>query len=272
MGKRINFKFRVMVIGISLFVLLTVTICHNHSANALDLVEVPYNSTDVISEYELKDYTISRERVNLDTKYIVTEKSNPQKSYSMELDALNEGTNGYNITNIKADKNRNVIYYIKKINIEVYEIVEKSIDTFDEKTIYKSKDYSEKIKLFGITIWQSSDSIITKSANLINDYLIVNNALILIKNQYVTIFDGYSERVIIDESVKAVSNCGNYIYYTNEVGELFYMKSDDFQPHKIEGVNTDEITGTDRGVHFVNRLDNNNLYYYDIESKNIIKR
>ena len=44
-------------------------------------------------------------------------------------------------------------------------IVEKSLDTYEEKIIYKSKNYDESVKLFGIDIIHNYDNVITKTDN-----------------------------------------------------------------------------------------------------------
>ena len=140
-------------------------------------------------------------------------------------------------------------------------IVEKSLDTYEEKIIYKSKNYDESVKLFGIDIIHNYDNVITKTDNYIMGFLIMNNKIVIIKQGLVTIYDGITEKTIISEKVNAISNFDDCIFYTNGIGELYYMNVNDYKPHKADDIYAKKIRGIEGGVMYEDIFTNKWMKY-----------
>ena len=139
----------------------------------------------------------------------------------------------------------NIVYFLESKDNVNY-IVEKSLDTYEEKIIYKSKNYDESVKLFGIDIIHNYDNVITKTDNYIMGFLIMNNKIVIRKQGLVTIYDGITEKTI---------------FYTNGIGELYYMNVNDYKPHKADDIYAKKIRGIEGGVMYEDIFTNKWMKY-----------
>lgn len=204
----------------------------------LHIRQVYWSTSDISEAVETKDYIITKNKY-----YYVNQKENNLK-YKLipEIDESNKS-----VTSLVGSSESNIVYFLESKDNVNY-IVEKSLDTYEEKIIYKSKNYDESVKLFGIDIIHNYDNVITKTDNYIMDFLIMNNKIVIRKQGLVTVYDGITEKIIIPEKVNAISNFDDYIFYTNGIGELYYMNVNDYKPHKANDIYAKKISGIEGGV------------------------
>lgn len=204
----------------------------------LHIRQVYWSTSDISEAVETKDYIINKNK-----NYYVNQKENDLK-YKLipEIDESNKS-----VTSLVGSSESNIVYFLESKDNVNY-IVEKSLDTYEEKIIYKSKNYDESVKLFGIDIIHNYDNVITKTDNYIMDFLIMNNKIVIRKQGLVTVYDGITEKTIIPEKVNAISNFDDYIFYTNGICELYYMNVNDYKPHKANDIYAKKIRGIEGGV------------------------
>ena len=204
----------------------------------LHIRQVYWSTSDISEAVETKDYIITKNKY-----YYVNQKENNLK-YKLipEIDESNKS-----VTSLVGSSESNIVYFLESKDNVNY-IVEKSLDTYEEKIIYKSKNYDESVKLFGIDIIHNYDNVITKTDNYIMNFLIMNNKMVIRKQGLVTVYDGITEKIIIPEKVNAISNFDDYIFYTNGIGELYYMNVNDYKPHKADDIYAKKIRGIEGGV------------------------
>lgn len=204
----------------------------------LHIRQVYWSTSDISEAVETKDYIITKNKY-----YYVNQKENNLK-YKLipEIDESNKS-----VTSLVGSSESNIVYFLESKDNVNY-IVEKSLDTYEEKIIYKSKNYDESVKLFGIDIIHNYDNVITKTDNYIMNFLIMNNKMVIRKQGLVTVYDGITEKIIIPEKVNAISNFDDYIFYTNGIGELYYMNVNDYKPHKANDIYAKKIRGIEGGV------------------------
>lgn len=204
----------------------------------LHIRQVYWSTSDISEAVETKDYIITKNKY-----YYVNQKENNLK-YKLipEIDESNKS-----VTSLVGSSESNIVYFLESKDNVNY-IVEKSLDTYEEKIIYKSKNYDESVKLFGIDIIHNYDNVITKTDNYIMNFLIMNNKMVIRKQGLVTVYDGITEKIIIPEKVNVISNFDDYIFYTNGIGELYYMNVNDYKPHKANDIYAKKIRGIEGGV------------------------
>ena len=91
--------------------------------------------------------------------------------------------------------------------------------------------------------------------------LIMNNKIVIRKQGLVTIYDGITEKTIISEKVNAISNFDDCIFYTNGIGELYYMNVNDYKPHKADDIYAKKIRGIEGGVMYEDIFTNKWMKY-----------
>lgn len=220
----------------------------------LHIRQVYWSTSDISEAVETKDYIITKNK-----NYYVNQKENDLKyKLTPEIDESNKS-----VTSLVGSSESNIVYFLESKDNVNY-IVEKSLDTYEEKIIYKSKNYDESVKLFGIDIIHNYDNVITKTDNYIMDFLIMNNKIVIRKQGLVTIYDGITEKTIISEKVNAISNSDDYIFYTNGIGELYYMNVNDYKTYKADDIYAKKIRGIEGGVMyediFINKWMKYSLY------------
>lgn len=204
----------------------------------LHIRQVYWSTSDISEAVETKDYIITKNK-----NYYVNQKENDLK-YKL-IPEIDEGNKS--VTNLVGSSESNIVYFLESKDNVNY-IVEKSLDTYEEKIIYKSKNYDESVKLFEIDIIHNYDNVITKTDNYIMNFLIMNNKIVIRKQGLVTIYDGITEKTIISEKVNAISNFDDYIFYTNGIGELYYMNVNDYKTYKADDIYAKKIRGIEGGV------------------------
>lgn len=150
----------------------------------LHIRQVYWSTSDISEAVETKDYIITKNK-----NYYVNQKENDLKyKLTPEIDESNKS-----VTSLVGSSESNIVYFLESKDNVNY-IVEKSLDTYEEKIIYKSKNYDESVKLFGIDIIHNYDNVITKTDNYIMGFLIMNNKIVIRKQGLVTIYDGITEK------------------------------------------------------------------------------
>ena len=156
----------------------------------LHIRQVYWSTSDISEAVETKDYIITKNK-----NYYVNQKENDLKyKLTPEIDESNKS-----VTSLVGSSESNIVYFLESKDNVNY-IVEKSLDTYEEKIIYKSKNYDESVKLFGIDIIHNYDNVITKTDNYIMDFLIMNNKIVIRKQGLVTIYDGITKNHNFRES------------------------------------------------------------------------
>ena len=117
----------------------------------LHIRQVYWSTSDISEAVETKDYIITKNK-----NYYVDQKENDLK-YKL-IPEIDEGNKS--VTNLVGSSESNIVYFLESKDNVNY-IVEKSLDTYEEKIIYKSKNYDESVKLFGIDIIHNYDNVIT---------------------------------------------------------------------------------------------------------------
>lgn len=217
----------------------------------LHIRQVYWSTSDISETVETKDYIITKNK-----NYYVNQKENDLK-YKL-IPEIDEGNKS--VTNLVGSSESNIVYFLESKDNVNY-IVEKSLDTYEEKIIYKSKNYDESVKLFGIDIIHNYDNVITKTDNYIMGFLIMNNKIVIRKQGLVTIYDGITEKTIISEKVNAIYNFDDYIFYTNGIGELYYMNVNDYKTYKADDIYAKKIRGIEGGVMYEDIFTNKWMKY-----------
>ena len=258
--KQLYFKFIFAIISAAIIFFLIILLKLYIKNNTIHVSEIRYSSSNIEEIFETDNYIIEKKDIDGEKKYIVTEKNEENRSY--DLNAYTYDNTKVSANKIKVDKNNNLIYFLTR-NDSIEKIICKNLDTYEEKILYKSNDYSSSVELFGITIFKKYDNLIKKNDNVIRDYLIMNNLLVIVKQGYVSVFDGISEKIIIDFSIIEIANYNDYIYFTDEVGKLFYMNTEDFVLHGVDGAYSNNISAGDMGVYFLS-LQDKKWYFYNV--------
>ena len=124
----------------------------------LHIRQVYWSTSDISEAVETKDYIITKNK-----NYYVNQKENDLK-YKL-IPEIDEGNKS--VTNLVGSSESNIVYFLESKDNVNY-IVEKSLDTYEEKIIYKSKNYDESVKLFGIDIIHNYDNVI-KAIRILNN-------------------------------------------------------------------------------------------------------
>lgn len=134
----------------------------------LHIRQVYWSTSDISEAVETKDYIITKNK-----NYYVNQEDDLKYKLTPEIDESNKS-----VTSLVGSSESNIVYFLESKDNVNY-IVEKSLDTYEEKIIYKSKNYDESVKLFGIDIIHNYDNVITKTDNYIMDFLIMNNKIVI---------------------------------------------------------------------------------------------
>lgn len=178
--------------------------------------DIPYDSTKDVGEIETSNYRLTEE-VNDKGKYRIFI-SPIGENYKIELlmDPLLIDKPNIDYSKIKVDGD--VIYYMVDDMVNGGSIVKLDINKYTFETIYHSLAKKDKVQLFNVTLVSNITSSDLVYNEKILDFIPAGDCIILIKNGYVSKFDGSKEEILIDSSIRQYSYKDRMLTYEDSVG------------------------------------------------------
>jgi len=167
------------------------------------------------------------------------------------------------------------IYYIRSSTLRPVagsERIQMTCDLIrlDEKTLTESVCFQwnmESSWFFGLLDREQPEP----TPYMINDFFIHGNGLYYRDHENggwsrMDLTTGASEVFLDDPNALNVAYDGKRVYYTDEYNRLVIQKMDSGEKTVLETVATEKFLLTPEGIYFLNRRDNNTLYYYDAQN------
>lgn len=110
------------------------------------------------------------------------------------------------------------IYFIETERSSGQKIVEMNLENFERKVLYQTKNQINRVKVFGILLKNSVVSFDAYGENLIADYLLCNDRIIIINDNGIKSYDGIKEKQLLECKARNVYAEEGKLYYTDYEG------------------------------------------------------
>ena len=128
-------------------------------------------------------------------------------------DPLESDEEKMNICYMRAVHNTLFFLYRNANNNQIIQSI--NLDTGERKTLYEEMAYGQDVSVFDVALWQRPGMTYDQTCNLINNFLIIEDKLILLRGESITVIQHRTETVLYEGYYWSTTTDGQEIYFIN---------------------------------------------------------
>lgn len=243
------------VSAIIAIILLVTTV--SGCTNTTEAVTMDYASNYSQAIIEAKDYF-----VYYTDKWMVTEKTTGRQ-YEFLNDPLEPEEYKQSLSYAKAAGN--IIYFLYTNPESRRSIQSINLDTGERKTHFTDDLFGKVIKIFDVVIWEGPVETYESSLNKVVDFFILNNQIILIRGESITVVESGHEKLLYDGYFSNIASNGDRIFFTDEHGILCELDMQQPQVRRYSNIFPKQLKAIGNRLLYLDVTQGYALCEFDIE-------
>jgi len=180
--------------------------------NSKTPIAMTCSTNDPLYLVETDDYYVYKQN-----EMMVREKASG-KEHPLLDDPLETNEKKMNIRNIKAFRNTLYFMYLNNENLPIIQSI--NLDNGERKTIFEEVAYGKKVMVFDVPIWEWPGLTYDQICNLLENFLFVENELILLRRESITVVRDGTEDILYEGRYWDVSSNGTDVFFVNSERSL----------------------------------------------------
>ena len=215
-------------------------------------ITIAYDEDRLFNMAEAEDYI-----VYVDQEVAMVEEKTSGESYPLIIDPLHPEDTRFNFTS-NWKTSGNLVYFQNGDEISVIDL-----DTGKKKLLYTDTVPLISIELLGVTLWKNYLPSKYTTTDFMTDFFIVDNAIVIIRSESITVFRNGKESSLCDGSFGTVTGGENGVFFTDDLGLLHYIQPFTWEEAAIPEIYAGSMTTHDDLLYYVDNGD-----HYKVKSVN----